>query len=121
MLRFQTGAFRSGVAVQVVGLSSPYRWRNAAWAESHGALHVLCMLCQLYNTMIVTTFPPYMPSEAEKRSARQYADGVQKYLASQLGVKALRWDLYDSPLLPFSRTRRRSFDEVRGVCTVEHE
>ena len=107
VLRFQTGAFRAPLPIQPVAFHCPYARFNPAWAESHGGLHVLKALAQVYNSLTIAYLPVYSPNAVEAGSPRAFADGVQRALASELGVPALSKDLYDSPIVKLRRARRR--------------
>jgi len=90
LIRFQTGGFRPGVAVQPVTV----RYSQPAltvWTrdQKHGLLRSFLLLLSIpFKTVTVTFLPPHAPSAEQAKDPILFAKAVQRRMAEELGVPA---------------------------------
>lgn len=87
LLKFFTGAFEGGCAVQPVVLRFPYTHVNAACFPMAGlASHVLRLLAAPAVRIHATFLPVVEPTAAEAADAQLYADNVRRTMAAAAGL-----------------------------------
>eukprot|EP00127_Corallochytrium_limacisporum_P007173 Clim_evm46s243 gene=Clim_evmTU46s243 len=88
-IRFRSGAFVGGHAVQPVVLQFPYGRFSPSWESVRTPYHWFRMLTQFHNRVKIIEMPPYVPNEEELDNAKLYADGVCKAMCQIGRVKAV--------------------------------
>jgi len=88
LLRFQKGAFVSGLPVAPVLLRYPRRRRqfNPAWGVTDTLVHLYRCACQLITPVEIRVLPLYWPTESEKANPREYAENVRALMSRELEV-----------------------------------
>eukprot|EP00758_Cryptobia_borreli_P014397 Tbor_TRINITY_DN5917_c1_g8::TRINITY_DN5917_c1_g8_i1::g.19505::m.19505/K13510/LPCAT1_2; lysophosphatidylcholine acyltransferase / lyso-PAF acetyltransferase len=101
LLYFKPGAFQAGVPVQPCFVKQKYRSLDPCWSStSHSILQILIrVLAQWYNSMEMTLYPTYYPSDAEKKDPQLYADNVRRYLAEMAGQSLSEYSVDDMLLI----------------------
>eukprot|EP00775_Hariotina_reticulata_P010920 gene10919-11075_t len=92
LLTFKTGAFVAGVPVVPFLLKYKLRPHNPAWTIIIPFWHLLRLMCQLDNQLVVQVLPPYIPSQEEKENPALYAANIRKLIADALGVPMVDQD-----------------------------
>lgn len=78
LLHFHRGAFVAGEPVQPVLLRYPYRKLNpTVCGRVNTILWWIALTSQIYNSVDIIHFPPYIPTEAERRDPALYARNVR--------------------------------------------
>lgn len=115
MIRFATGAFRSGLPVQPVIVSSPFSPRfgyDPSFSCANIIKHVVGLMTQPMNRLHVKHLAVYVPNEAEKKDPALYANNVRRKMAKELGVEC--YDLTWNDKLRFERSaKQRKLGEQR--------
>jgi len=96
LIRFATGAFRAGLPVQPVIVSSPFsaiHGYDPSFSCANIITHVLCLMTQPMNHLHVKHLAVYVPNDAEKKDPTLFANNVRQKMASELGVECydLTW------------------------------
>lgn len=86
LLRFQTGAFVSGLPVLPVLIRYPRKRRqfNPAWGVTDTVMHLYRAACQLITPVDVRVLPVYYPSQSEKENPREYAANVRELMSKEM-------------------------------------
>mmetsp|Transcript_42263 Transcript_42263/g.89884 ORF Transcript_42263/g.89884 Transcript_42263/m.89884 type:complete len:392 (+) Transcript_42263:46-1221(+) len=115
MIRFATGAFRAGLPIQPVVVSSPFSSRfgyDPSFSCSNIATHIICLMTQPMNHLHVKHLAVYVPNDTEKKDPTLYANNVRRKMADELGVGC--YDLTWTDKLRFeSSARARELGEQR--------
>ena len=88
LVRFFSGAFEGGGVVQPVLVQYPFVYRNAAaWLHSGLGSHLLSLLLNPWQMVVVTFLPPTQPATAEEEAdAAVYAERVRVDMAAAGGL-----------------------------------
>mmetsp|Transcript_9914 Transcript_9914/g.36967 ORF Transcript_9914/g.36967 Transcript_9914/m.36967 type:complete len:577 (+) Transcript_9914:1557-3287(+) len=79
IIRFHSGAFKTGQAVLPVFIDYPYKRFNMSWNKL-SYRYIFYAFGQVFNSCRVFILPPYVPNEAEKADWKLYAHNVQRVL-----------------------------------------
>jgi 1-acyl-sn-glycerol-3-phosphate acyltransferase len=98
LIRFQTGAFKAGMAVQPV-LIKYQRPVITTWTKVNGGLKgflrsILLLLATPINNISIEFLSVYEPSLQELKQPLIFADNVQQLMARHLGKEAT--DIYSN-------------------------
>lgn len=107
MLKFATGAFRAGVPVQPVVVSSPFstiHGYDPSFSCANIITHILCLMTQPMNHLHARHLAVYVPSDAEKKDPVLFASNVRRKMAAELGVKC--YDLTWTDKLPYENSKK---------------
>lgn len=97
LIRFATGAFRAGLPVQPVVVSSPFSPKfgyDPSFSCANIITHVLCLMTQPMNHLHVKHLAVYVPNDAEKKDPKLFANNVRQKMSKELGVNCydLTWN-----------------------------
>jgi len=109
MIKFATGAFRAGLPIRPVVVSSPFspvHGYDPSFSCANIVKHILCLMTQPTNRLNVKHLAVYVPSEAEKKDPHLYAENVRRKMANELRVQC--YDLTWTDKLRFERSARSS-------------
>ncbi|EFJ51694.1 hypothetical protein VOLCADRAFT_73089 [Volvox carteri f. nagariensis] len=82
LLEFRTGAFVLGRPVLPVCLKYTINGHNPAWTQVYSELwHLVRLMCQWRNDLEITILPPYIPTDMERSSPKDYAANVRALMA----------------------------------------
>ncbi|GBF97219.1 lysophosphatidylcholine acyltransferase [Raphidocelis subcapitata] len=115
LLTFKTGAFVPGLPVVPVLFRYKLTGHNPGWGVINPKLHLLRLMCQLYNHVTVECLPVYHPSPEEEEDPQLYAANVRRLMAAALGVPMVDQDRAISQALEAARVRP-SLDGRRVVA-----
>eukprot|EP00529_Nitzschia_sp_RCC80_P031756 CAMPEP_0113481954 /NCGR_PEP_ID=MMETSP0014_2-20120614/22672_1 /TAXON_ID=2857 /ORGANISM="Nitzschia sp." /LENGTH=365 /DNA_ID=CAMNT_0000375461 /DNA_START=178 /DNA_END=1275 /DNA_ORIENTATION=- /assembly_acc=CAM_ASM_000159 len=107
LITFATGAFRAGLPVQPVVVSSPFNpifGYDPSFSCADIVLHVLGLMTQTMNQLHVKHLAVYVPNEKEKADPSLYASNVREKMAKELGVKS--YDLTWTDKLQFEPSKK---------------
>eukprot|EP00585_Thalassiosira_rotula_P005602 CAMPEP_0196149054 /NCGR_PEP_ID=MMETSP0910-20130528/29031_1 /TAXON_ID=49265 /ORGANISM="Thalassiosira rotula, Strain GSO102" /LENGTH=405 /DNA_ID=CAMNT_0041411907 /DNA_START=116 /DNA_END=1333 /DNA_ORIENTATION=- len=107
MIRFATGAFRAGLPIQPVIVSSPFSSRfgyDPSFSCANIVMHIICLMTQPMNHLHVKHLAVYVPNDAEKKDPTLYANNVRRKMAQELGVEC--YDLTWNEKLRFERAEK---------------
>jgi 1-acyl-sn-glycerol-3-phosphate acyltransferase len=82
LLKFHRGAFVNGSPVQPVMLHYPYKHFSLAWDSISLLRWWTSMTSQFSNRATMIFFPPYYPSEYEKRNPGIFAENVRQLMCN---------------------------------------
>lgn len=96
LIRFQSGAFRAGLPIQPVIVSSPFSpiWGyDPSFSCANIVTHIIGLMTQPHNSLHVKHLAVYVPSEAEKSDPNLYANNVRAKMAKEMSVECyeLTW------------------------------
>ena len=96
LVKFATGAFRAGLPVQPVIVSSPFYptfGYDPSFSATNIVFHILGLMTRPMNQLHVKHLAVYTPNEAEKADPKLYANNVRKVMAKAMGVHSyeLTW------------------------------
>lgn len=96
LIRFQNGAFRAGLPIQPIIVSSPFSpiWGyDPSFSCANIVTHIIGLMTQPHNSLHVKHLAVYVPSEAEKSDPNLYANNVRAKMAKEMGVECyeLTW------------------------------
>jgi 1-acyl-sn-glycerol-3-phosphate acyltransferase len=81
MLRFQTGACRSGAPIQPVVLRFPYKFFNCGWTGNIAPWKYFLLQWTQFNVKLtVFIFPKYIPNEEERNNSMFYAENLRRVM-----------------------------------------
>ena len=102
LLKFFSGAFEGGAAIQPVVFYCPFTyWNGAAFLTTMGA-HIVRMLVNPWQRVVVSFEALVVPTEAEQSDAAMYAERVRTDLAAASGL----------PLSPYDAKMLRDEDRL---------
>jgi len=113
LIHFKSGAFRSGVPVQLVLVRMPWRFEDPAWAAGGPSLYELVFrsMCQFYVNLELEYLPVKPPTAEERKDATLYAKHAQQRCAEVLGVPMTHHSIADV----FLSNAARKLHKVDGI------
>jgi lysophosphatidylcholine acyltransferase/lyso-PAF acetyltransferase len=101
LIKFRTGAFIGGIAVQPVVIQYLNKDFSNCWIKASSPLwkHLLMVISQTRNPVRVHLLERYTPSEEEKQSPVLYSENVRKYMSEESGMPLIDATYKESPAL----------------------
>ena len=97
IMRFRTGAFIPGVAVQPIVAKFNFKNCDPSWCDQRIGMGptMFRVMTQIYNSLELHYLPTYHPNEAERADPALYAENVRQYMCKHGGLPASQYSIDD--------------------------
>ena len=110
LLKFRTGGFVAGAAVQPIVIQFPFKHFSPAYESIYTSVVIFRTLCQFHNRMQVRYLDAHIPTEIEKREPAIFAAEVRRKMAVAL----------DIPLCDVGYTEKKEYHAILSRRLKSH-